>query len=163
MDFNKMSPREKMMMAATGAVLIFFVYWILLLDPVLRSVEKNRNNIIKLSDKIVQYTKVVQSNLAMPATMKDLNVYPREDQLSYIVSFLYSNLKANVIKLESLRQDSADKKLMLTLSVTGDYENLLNFLNSLSGFKSYFVIDTCSISHSGSKVTAELRVSTPFK
>ena len=160
---KNMSKREKVLLVAGIMAAILFIYWQMLLDPLISRVAKNRLDIIELSDKIDKYSQVLKNKTLLSTVAAKVEVKAREDQLSYVVSFLSKYMKMNDVKLISLMQSSSDNKIFIDLKYSGKYGDISKFFGTLSEFKTYFVIESCSMTNSSEKVMIDMRISTPYK
>ncbi|MEK7376018.1 MAG: hypothetical protein AABZ57_02455, partial [Candidatus Margulisiibacteriota bacterium] len=95
-DMINLSPREKTLAFAVCAVLIFFAYWNLTLDPVIKSIASVKAATAQLRLQIGSFNALNKAGL--PTLDKKIDIYPKEEQLALIVGVFESQMKEDKIK-----------------------------------------------------------------
>lgn len=150
----KLSLREKVLVALTIAVLVFFVLWYLIINPYLAQIDKGRIEIEKIKGQMKQ---IWQENMSLNR-QKAFKIYPKDEQLSMVVRFFDSKFKQNSIRLITLRQSFEGNRLSVEMEFEATYGSLLKLLNSLTELNTLLVIDNIDISHNGYRLAVRMRI-----
>ena len=155
-----LSPREKTLAFAVCAVLIFFAYWNLTLDPVIKSIASVKAATAQLRLQIGSFNALNKAGL--PTLDKKIDIYPKEEQLALIVGFFESQMKEDKIKMLSLKQVSADNKISIDIEMEGSYSGFVKLFESMSKLNTLFDLDFVSMTNQSKTILTKARIVTPF-
>jgi len=157
----KISSREKVLLVVAFLCVVFFLYWQLMLNPMLKSIDKTRAE-IKAIRLQLEYSALPPLRSALTKE-KDIKIYSKEKQLNFVMKFIDSKFRWFGIKLISLRQTSEKKKLTIDLKFKSSSYQLLGFLNSLSQLKTVLVIDKVVVKQEADKLVTEMKLLSAYK
>ncbi len=160
MNLENLSAREKVIVIVTVVAAVFMVCWYLLLVPMLNTVDKTKADIKVTADTIKRIKEAPVTNVAAGSKAKLLQ---KDEELSYIVDYVYGKLNENQVKLQSMNQSYDSNKIIVDIYGKGQYSSLLSFLNSLSSMEAYFNIDNATIGQEGEDLAVRLRFTAPYK
>jgi len=150
---KKITPEQMRMVLF--AVLIVFLYWLLILSPLLGSNSKTSREISKIKDEISKLPPVVPQS-SVPK--RQIVLFPRGEQLSKIVGFIDEKFKKLKINLTTMKQASEDNRLTIDMNFETDVTGLLKFLNSLAELNTFLLIDNISIYQKGPITFVKMRL-----
>ena len=157
----QISRRERVLIITTFVCLIFFLYWQFLLSPLLQTIRKTEKE-IKALELQLEYS-VLSSIESALAKKGEIEIFPKEEQLNYIIKFIDRKFRWFGIKMISLRQSDGEKKLTINLKFKASSYQFLGFLNSLSQLKTVLVIDSVVVNQEEDKVVVEMNLLSVYK
>lgn len=156
-----LSLREKLLVFGSLLLIVFYLYYNLALNPILKSIDNNRADIIKTKTLIAQ-KRISNYPGSSPKNIWE-SLLPKENQMTYIINFINAKIKGHHMKLLSLTQSTAERKIFLDLGLQGSYENILGFLNSFEDANSFLYIDTADISSQRKGIALTLKIICAYK
>ncbi|MFH1826665.1 MAG: hypothetical protein ABH823_05195 [bacterium] len=150
-----LQPREKQLLVVTLAALVFLIYWYQILNPVLLSNVKLRQEIKESGSKLE-----LLMHKPREATLGGgkFDVYPQEAQLNFILNFIDQKFKAHKLKLLASKHTFDNNKLTVNLVCESGYAGLTKFLADLAGIKTLLVIDEVVINQKENQVLTEMKL-----
>ncbi len=153
------SSRERYWILAAACCLVFFVYWTLLLDPLMVRIAALRADSSLLKAKIQRLS---QPQTAALQPDKKTRIQPKEEQLAMVVGFIESRLKETKLALLSLKQVSSDNKISIEIEMEGPLQNSIVFFEEFAELDTVFDVDSVHMTNSDRKILSRVRVLTPF-
>lgn len=156
---KRLSSREKILLFIGGLMLVVFVYWYWLYNPLLQSIDKARANIKSTQERLLQ----IKNGGAQGDKSSVINIYQREKQFSHILTFIDQTFNHYHIDLLSLRQSSDATKLIIDIKIKSNYYQFLGFLNALLDFDTIVVIDSASVALDKGSLVTEMRLLSGYR
>jgi|SRR3989339_786112 len=157
---KRLSNREKVLLFVGGLLLVVFVYWYWLYNPLLQSIDKTRVNIKSTQERLLQ---IKNSGGAQGGESSIINIYQREKQFSHILTFIDQTFNHYHIDLLSLRQSADATKLIIDIKIKSNYYQFLGFLNALLAFDTIVVIDSASVALDKGSLVTEMRLLSGYR
>ena len=155
---KRLSNREKVLLFVGGLLLVVFVYWYWLYNPLLQSIDKTRINIKSTQERLLQIKDGAQGDKS-----SIVNIYQREKQFSHILTFIDQTFNHYHIDLLSLRQSADATKLIIDIKIKSNYYQFLGFLNALLAFDTIVVIDSASVALDKGSLVTEMRLLSGYR
>ena len=155
---KRLSNREKSLLFIGGLMLVIFVYWYWLYNPLLQSIDKTRINIKSTQERLLQIKDGAQGDKS-----SIVNIYQREKQFSHILTFIDQTFNHYHIDLLSLRQSADATKLIIDIKIKSNYYQFLGFLNALLAFDTIVVIDSDSVALDKGSLVTEMRLLSGYR
>lgn len=156
-----LSIREKLLVFGSLVLFILYIYFNFALEPLLRSINKDKISIAKTRELINQKkSSNIRSNSYNTSTAILL---PKENQATYIVFFINEHTKKYELKLMSLSQSSGNRKIIVDLGLQGKYENIISFLNSLKESNSFLYVESADISSQKNGIALSAKIVCAYK
>ena len=157
----RMSAREKMFTALCVIAVLFYFFWTILLDPMIRSTSMLRHETSLLKQKI-ENTRLQAK--AVKAVSRSLPAIPsKEQQISTVVDFVDDEFNSNGLKMLSLDQVSSQDRVIIEIAFTGRSGSTIRALNDLTNLKALYIIDSLTGETNQNKFVVKMRISAPYK
>ncbi|OGB88102.1 hypothetical protein A3H38_03330 [candidate division WOR-1 bacterium RIFCSPLOWO2_02_FULL_46_20] len=158
----KLSDREKNLLIATTVFVVFFIYWQVYLNPLIKATDGMRSEISTLRTKL-EYNPYAQAESPLSKS-REIKIYPKEEQLGRIMTFIDDKFKWFGIKMISLRQGEVEKKqLTIDLKFKATSDQFSGFLNSLHELKTVLLIASADVDQENTKIIAEINFISPYQ
>lgn len=186
--FNELTKKEKIMVGVAGGCLLLYVYLALIINPIMNSIDPLKEEIddlqYKVSDlgniniKIEQLKETYESK--KKSYEKAAAVLPKSDRYPQLMRDINKNIADNSLKLVSISNSEgtsskgsaennenqegntlAEGLNSNTVSVTveGDYNNILTFIDKIENGNRIGVISSCTISSDSAKTVGNIVIS----
>ena len=159
---KELSFREKVLVLLTGLAAGFLLYWYLLLNPLLKAGDKISADLKATQLQAQQALALTKVKPARP-TLQAIRIFPKEEQLSYLLNSLDQKFRWYGIELITLNQAAAANILTLNLTFQSTYYQLLGLLNTFADFNTALVIDTVNVTQSGDRMVTQMRLLSGYK
>jgi len=156
MDFLRMSDRERNLLYIVVSLLIFLVFYYLLLMPigteisVLNGKIKKEKNDIRTAELKLNLLKTYEKKITVPL---ENTVLSEEQKTIGVIKELSQVLVSSNLDIISIKPEVniKQKKLLITLSCTGRYQDLYNFLSNLNKLRTIVVVDLIEVTAGNEK------------
>lgn len=158
MDFLRMSDREKNLLYIVVSLLIFLAFYYLMLLPTWNEISNLNGKIKKEKEDIrtaelkLNLLKTYEKKITVPL---ENTVLSDEQKTIGVIKELSQVLVSSNLDIVSIKPEVniKQKKLLITLSCTGRYQDLYNFLSNLNKLRTIVVVDLIEVTAGNEKKT----------
>ena len=160
----KLTHREKRLMFLMLLFIVFYYYWQVFLGPLINSIIATQITSANLQISIANLqTAAAKSAAAAKIAEKDaIKIYPRDEQISYVMRFIDYKFRWFGIQLLSMSNTPGESNIVINLKFKSTPHQLSGFLNSFPQAKTALVIDSASIAQQDDKLISDMRILTYF-
>ncbi|MFC1511479.1 type II secretion system protein GspM [Candidatus Margulisiibacteriota bacterium] len=154
------STREKVLVILTVICVIFFFYWRSMLGPLVKSINKTKSDISSLQLQLQYSLQPPESALIKKSEIK---IYPKEEQLNHILKFIDYKFRWFGIKLVSLRQSAAEKKLTFDIRFKASSYQFIGWLDALPQLKTVIIIENVSLDQDEEGLVVDMKLLSAYR
>lgn len=159
----KLSKREWFLLFITFLSFIFLIYWQLYLNPLLNDINRSQLDIIHLNLQVRNLDLAKTLNRDQLIKKDEIRIYPKEEQVSFVMKFLEKKFRWFGIKLIELRQVPQNDKLVFDINFIASPYQFLGFVNSLSMIKTVLMVDEVSLVQENTKLNIRMKMLTVYQ
>ncbi len=159
----KFSNSEKRLIFITFLVIVFYIYWLRFLDPLITSIDKIRleNTLIK---KTISQTNIFKEDNKTENDSINKIIIPSKDvQLSNILKFLDEEIINHSFKILSASQTTAHDAIIFDIRFEGRYPDVKEFIRDISESKFILAISEILLEQNNDKIFAAIKIAAPYK
>jgi len=154
----KLSKTEMKLALIVVFTVIFYLYWIFFLDPILLNSGRLKVEIASLKTQVSLVENSIDKDKQLTFELPG-----KEGQLAKLIGFIESKMSQDNMKMISLKQSATDGIIFIEVEFEASYMNVRNFIEQLSTFPSIISLTNVGLANRDNNIYAIVKIAAPYK